>query len=259
MTASTPSILLYDTQSTHPSTPWNPNTWKARLALNYKRIPYKTVWLSYPDIEPTLKKLGAPARTTDPHGKPHYMLPIIVDIGSKPAVVVGDSLKITQYLDAKFPERPVIPSNSAALQAAFEATFNRTVGPTLGRIIIPLAWQMLDERSQAFFYEARERWCGDEKKMTMKRWRPEAYITDKEWNALKDAFDDIAASVDRLGHDPIYIAGGDEPTRADMIVLSCLALFKACAPEKWEQEVVHWGGGRWARLWRVSEPWRCIR
>jgi len=29
----------------------------ARLALNYKRIPYKTEWVEYPDLEPKFKAL----------------------------------------------------------------------------------------------------------------------------------------------------------------------------------------------------------
>ncbi|THU99187.1 hypothetical protein K435DRAFT_795080 [Dendrothele bispora CBS 962.96] len=37
---------------------WSPNTWKVRYILNYKRIPYQTVMLGYPDIEPTMKKVG---------------------------------------------------------------------------------------------------------------------------------------------------------------------------------------------------------
>lgn len=37
----------------------------ARFILNYKRLPYQTVWLSFPDIEAELQKLGV-APTTSP-------------------------------------------------------------------------------------------------------------------------------------------------------------------------------------------------
>ena len=30
-----------------------------RYALNYKSLPYKTVWIEYHEIEPVAKKLGA--------------------------------------------------------------------------------------------------------------------------------------------------------------------------------------------------------
>jgi glutathione S-transferase len=168
-------------------------------------------------------------------------------------MIIADSLNITQYLDSKFPERPLIPSNAVAFQSVFEMTFNRVVGPILGRMILPLAWRLLDERSRVFFCESRERWRGGKK--AMKRWRPEVYITDKEWNTLKDALDDMAMLVDQGRSEP-YIAGGEVPTRADLLILSGLASLKTCAPDKWEQEIVHWSGGRWARLWQVSEAWR---
>jgi len=51
-----PPIVLYDLASTK-GTCFSPAVWRIRLMLNYKRIPYKTVWLEFPDIEPTLKGL----------------------------------------------------------------------------------------------------------------------------------------------------------------------------------------------------------
>jgi hypothetical protein len=34
----------------------------ARLVLNFKNIPFETVWLEYPDVEPTLKPLLVPSQ-----------------------------------------------------------------------------------------------------------------------------------------------------------------------------------------------------
>jgi glutathione S-transferase len=34
-----------------------PVVWRIRLMLNYKRIPYSSIFLEFPDIEPTLKAL----------------------------------------------------------------------------------------------------------------------------------------------------------------------------------------------------------
>ena len=36
---------------------WSPNVWKVRAVLNYKKLPYKTEWIEFPDIEPKLKEL----------------------------------------------------------------------------------------------------------------------------------------------------------------------------------------------------------
>lgn len=43
-----------------------------RLALIYKRLPYRVEYVSYPDIEPTFKRLGVPP-TSDK--APQYTLP----------------------------------------------------------------------------------------------------------------------------------------------------------------------------------------
>lgn len=51
-----PEIVLYDLACTK-GVCFSPVVWRIRLLLNYKRIPYKTIFLEFPDIEPTLKGL----------------------------------------------------------------------------------------------------------------------------------------------------------------------------------------------------------
>jgi hypothetical protein len=51
-----PDIILYDLACTK-SVSFSPAVWRIRLMLNYKNIPYKTIFLEFPDIEPTLKEL----------------------------------------------------------------------------------------------------------------------------------------------------------------------------------------------------------
>ncbi|TBU52346.1 hypothetical protein BD310DRAFT_998700 [Dichomitus squalens] len=58
---------------------WPPNTWKNRFSLDIKGIPYKTVWVESPDIEPLCKKIGATAAEERRDGTPLYTLPFIHD------------------------------------------------------------------------------------------------------------------------------------------------------------------------------------
>jgi hypothetical protein len=51
-----PEIVLYDLACTK-NVCFSPVVWRIRLMLNYKQIPYKTIFLEFPDIEPTLKGL----------------------------------------------------------------------------------------------------------------------------------------------------------------------------------------------------------
>lgn len=65
--SSSSEIILYDipTKDKHPRC-WSLNPWKARMALNYKKLPYTTEWVEYPDIAPKFKQLGIPPNERDP-------------------------------------------------------------------------------------------------------------------------------------------------------------------------------------------------
>lgn len=51
-----PEIILYDLACIKDVC-FSPSVWPIRQMLNYKRVAYKTVFLEFPDIEPTLKAL----------------------------------------------------------------------------------------------------------------------------------------------------------------------------------------------------------
>jgi hypothetical protein len=55
-TQSESEIVLYDLACTKNEC-FSPVVWKIRLMLNYKHIPYKTIFLEFPDIEPTFEGL----------------------------------------------------------------------------------------------------------------------------------------------------------------------------------------------------------
>jgi glutathione S-transferase len=73
-----------------------------RFMLNYKQIPYKTVWIEFADVQSRLKELGAPSTATAADGiTPFYSLPTIYDPNTEK--FVSDSIEITKYLDATYP------------------------------------------------------------------------------------------------------------------------------------------------------------
>jgi hypothetical protein len=45
-----------------------------RYALNYKRLPYKTIWIECHQIEPVAKKVGAKATGIKPNGWVHFIV-----------------------------------------------------------------------------------------------------------------------------------------------------------------------------------------
>jgi glutathione S-transferase len=227
-----------------------------RIVLNYKRIPYKTVWVSYPDIEPTLIKLGCAATTSKPGdpAKPYYTLPAIVDASSSPPVVIADSLAIAEYLDEKYPDRPVFPKQGKALEYAFEEYFKSVVMPHLGQIMLPVTSTILDDRGSEYFQRTRAAWFGK----PLEQLSPEGEVRDGHWKAIEAALDKLAGLLEKNGPGVDYVAGGTEPTRADIIQLSFLLWVKVVLPDEWEKRFKHWNGGRWERLLRKTEEWQTV-
>jgi hypothetical protein len=126
---------------------WSVNTWKTRsaswrglslstltvvtrirLALNYKKVPYTTVWVENADIQTAMKEIGATPTAKRPTGEDRCTLPTI----RNPATgeVISDSAKIIAYLEEKYPERALIPQGTLEQQVAF----SRDIIPVIGRV-----------------------------------------------------------------------------------------------------------------------------
>jgi len=123
-----------------------------RYALNFKGIPHKTIWIEYPDIEPTMRSIGASPTSTKANGKPHYTLPVIVD-PSRPSpsggpTVVSESFLIAEYLDEAYPDtRPLFPAGTKALQKLFTDSFTTTMFTPLRPILFRLMIEHIYEGS----------------------------------------------------------------------------------------------------------------
>jgi hypothetical protein len=90
-----------------------------RLALNYKCIPYKTVWVEYADVQKACIAIGAKATGKMSNGSTRYTLPTI----AIPATgeVISDSPKIIAYLEEHFPEKALFPTGKVQEQLAYES------------------------------------------------------------------------------------------------------------------------------------------
>ncbi|KAG6118120.1 hypothetical protein E4U14_007166 [Claviceps sp. LM454 group G7] len=115
-------LTLYDIAS-RPNTCFAPNPWKARFALNFKALPYRTIWVSVPDI-PTLRSetLRLPPTRFYADGSPYATLPILHDPNASPTpsthdtdstsdpddqrppgALIGDSFDIATHLETQYP------------------------------------------------------------------------------------------------------------------------------------------------------------
>src|SRR6201996_3117345 len=133
-----------------------------RFVLNYKKIPYKTCWLEFPDIKPTFEKLGIKHTLTDEKGRPYYTVPAITDSATSDTVHVSDTWNIAIYLEKKYPDPPLFPPSSVGLQKFFKDGASELLAPNgvFVPFIMPGTYDLLNEPSRVFFKETREKWYG---------------------------------------------------------------------------------------------------
>ena len=118
----------------------------ARLVLNFKGIPYKTEWLEYPDIAPTLKSFGI---TPNEQPSTAYTCPTI-RISDK---YVMDSRKIVDVLEEAHPS-PSLHLDSPILKKV-EELIPQCFMP-LGPIVFPrISRFLLKPRSAEYFERTR--------------------------------------------------------------------------------------------------------
>ncbi|KAI8059356.1 hypothetical protein BC940DRAFT_178934 [Gongronella butleri] len=93
-------VILYDLEIFGVDYPISPMTARTRILLNIKGIPYETKWLNFLELHEQIPIL------TNNH-KDDATVPVIKD-GFHGDRIVPDSLAIAKYLEATFPETPVM-------------------------------------------------------------------------------------------------------------------------------------------------------
>ncbi|KAF8996519.1 hypothetical protein BDQ17DRAFT_1514189 [Cyathus striatus] len=225
-------ITFYDIHSILPRTAWNSHTWKVCYILNYKKIPYRTEYIEYPDIEGFSKKLGIPPTGTNFNGLPFYTLPAIHD--STTGITMADSFRIAKYLDATYPETPkVVIEDTEVLTIAFADNFNteqefcRTEAVS-GKILEELMAMSKEEKAEGF-------------------------------KKTKEVLGQADGWFKSAGWEKKFIMG-DKPTFADFSAAGpfiSLRILLGEESEEWK-EIASWHDGRWARLLEELKDWEVI-
>ncbi|KAK0457222.1 uncharacterized protein EV420DRAFT_1629886 [Desarmillaria tabescens] len=245
------SITFYDIPSKLPVNAWSPNTWKARYALNFKGIPYRTEWIEYPDIEELYTKLNIPASATKRDGvTPYYTLPLLHD--SSTGAIISESAAIVEYLETTYPDTPtLIPRGTRALHAAFTAAFESQM-KAIAPFSIPAVNAMLNPRSEAFFRKTREESSG----VSIEDMNPVGERREKQLALLKHDL----GKVDKWMTAGDTFVMGETPTFADVTmcawILFLRIVFGEDSPE-WK-DLSSWHGGRWGQLVESFEKYEVV-
>jgi len=248
-------LTLYDIPSQHPGKAWSPHVWKARTALQYKGVPFQTEWVEYPDIEPTLKKLGVPPTGKWSDGKDQYTLPMLHD--SSTGKYVGDSMDIAEYLDKTFPDKPLLfPFNSHAAIRVFDIHLSQTAIKTMMPIGVPHVGHKLNAASYEHFRVTREAFLGGK----LEEISPPGPKRDAHMQIMKEGWSKIADLYASNGDGNLPFFFGDTFSYADCIVLGFMVWMRTVLGAdctEWKQ-FMSWSGGRWAKFVELTKDYQTV-
>ncbi|KAJ7461047.1 hypothetical protein FB451DRAFT_1404907 [Mycena latifolia] len=227
---STPNstITLYDSPGTGSQT-WVPNIWRIRFILNYKRLPYRTV-CGFPDVETTLRSIGAPPSSRRADGRPVYTLLVIVDLTRNAQAPPKSFLIRTTSRSTSTGATPRAhvceaiaphhaPHNARPTPGAHPVAFSRhlALAQTPARVVPPA---------------------------------PPGPQREHAWQLVKEQFDFLAVILDKNVGDGDGVVAQDHHHVSYAGFALCLVLLwtEQMAPHDGWARVREWNGGRWARL-----------
>ena len=214
--------------------------------MDYKRLPYKTVFVEFSEIARVSQEIGAKPTGTWPDGSPKYTVPAIYDPSTKTAV--SDSVAIARYLDATYPDTPrVIPEGTEAFQETVLVALRTVVGSHSGPLVMTLVPPLLSPDSAAYYSAKNQGLLGESlmKELSVVG----SAAREERWVALESALGKVVQWLEVDGKQRKFFMG-DTPCFADFIIGAGLEAMKTVLGEdghEW-QRVAQWHGGRWARL-----------
>jgi len=227
--------------------------WKARLALNYKRIPYRTEWISYPDVKPTLSVRGFTPAGKEYDGSPLYTCPSILDPTVPAPTPVTDSLEIAFYLEKAYPSTPsLFPEGTKDAQLKFmQAVTELVIKPVRPLVMSGVPSSLEDPRGSEYFIRTRHlRWGRPLESLC-----PAGSEERKEtWEKLKRGLDEIAEAYDKNIEGNGEYFTGRSITYADIFLVATFLWTKFIPCDRDEGVKSVWeiiqglNGGRWAKL-----------
>ena len=232
-----------------------------RVELNYRGLPYRTVYLEFPDIESVCKQIGAPPTSKKGDGSDHYTLPVIYDSATNRTI--SDSYNISEYLEETYPTTPrLFPVGATSPRGLsvkaslllFDYFFMQNVFMPVLPIAIAQCNKVLNPRSQDYFRYHREIWLGDRlEDLAPKGSKKRA----ERWKQVRAGLDNLAHFMDQAGGEYFL---GNEFSRAEIILIAFLSSIKVHVPvTEWEKNIAKANGGRWDRLLEKTRALQAVK
>ncbi|KAF2682830.1 hypothetical protein K458DRAFT_478750 [Lentithecium fluviatile CBS 122367] len=206
-----PEIVLYDLACTK-NICFSPAVWRIRLILNYKLIPYRTVFLEFPDIEPTLKGLSLVLGESASGTKNKYTVPAIRHVPTNTYMM--DSVPIAQFLESIYPD-PVVLSTSE-LGREIEAKARAVIGTAFRTLVMPREMNILSPPAQEYFRRTREASLGHRLEDLLEQDKQE-----QAWDAVGDGMRAVSKLLRTHKADGPFVIGA-WPSGTDFFVAGAL-------------------------------------
>jgi len=196
------TIQLYDLASADSKLRFSPYCWRVKMALAHKGLVWEEIPWHFTDKD----RLPEPNAGT---------VPVLVDDG----MVVSDSWKIAEYLDERYPQRPLFDSAQARSEALLiKFWIERTIHPFITRMGVGDFMSTLHEKDKAYFRQTREKRFG----MPI-----EQFMQDRD--QTRDGFRDALEPLRAMLAEQPYVAG-NSPGYADYIVFGILQWMRCGSP-----------------------------
>ncbi|KAF7188064.1 Glutathione S-transferase-like protein ustS [Pseudocercospora fuligena] len=208
-------IVLYDLPSKDPCTSWSGNALKTRIALNYKKIPYRTEWVPYIRLQQTLKNTGV-----KPNPEPNWSDYSVPTVRFPDGKVIMDSAQIAPELEKIQPNPPL----------HLDLKFHEKVGEAVGVMLNPLIAYFMPRVERDVIVEEDIEWFKADR--TAKLGKPltelekEKGMGSAPWDAAKPGFQIIEKLLHEHKKDEGPFILGSEPTYGDLVLIAWTRMFK---------------------------------
>ncbi|KAK5993090.1 Glutathione S-transferase-like ustS-like protein [Cladobotryum mycophilum] len=234
-------IILFDLPSKPPNSSWSLNPWKTRMLLNFKGLDYKTEWLEFPEIRPTLESRVPP---NDPGAYKEFTVPTVrLPDGN----YVQDSRKIASVIEQKYPDPPV--HLDAPCLAKLEALIVPVTLP-----LRPIMWgripdSLLNKPSYDHFFVHRPPVVG----MPLDQYEREEG-GEKAYAASEPALRQVTELLNENQDGPFFL--GNQPSYTDFVWAGFLIFIRRIGEDFYEEVLRRTGDpDAHARLLKAVEPW----
>ena len=225
-----------------------------RIALNYKKLPHRSVFVQASDLKQISEKLGLPVNTVDLDDPPRHKVPIIHDDSTGQSI--SDSTRILAYLDKAYPETPSILSPGT--EAAAVAFDNAVIANMLDRLYPSMGTRYtnsLDAEKTVGFRAYVEKLIG----MTVEEYLADPELEERHLKDGEEGFGVVSGIFEKA--EKIRGGGhGQNLTFADVSAGSALFYIRVCwwnNEANWKR-LMAWDGGRWARLYETVLPYTAV-